>query len=239
VAAGEVATGGGTVFDEDQLRAMSSEDRLRLLHTLAEIEATSPLSGAGPRPRKSRRRLIAALAIAACCVILAAWTGVLATTLPLYYRAGGWRGAWVGFDIALLVALAVTGWAAWRGRQVLILCLIVVATLLLCDAWFDVILDLRTSGFQMSLLTALLVEVPLATLAILGARRLLKLTISASGRLDAPTSTVSLWRAPLFRDAAPATLRALVPQLSPDSMSRFMPDDLSAEPPPEAPSTVG
>ena len=60
-------------------------------------------------------------------------------------------GAWVGFDLALLVAFAATGWAAWRRRQVLIICLVVLATLLCCDAWFDVVLDLRTSGFMAQL----------------------------------------------------------------------------------------
>src|SRR6202044_919617 len=88
-----------------------------------------------------------------------------------------WRGAWVGFDIAELIAFAATGWAAWRRRQVLIVCLIVLATLLLCDAWFDVVLDARTAGFLGSLLSAVLVEVPIALIAVIVARRLLRMTI--------------------------------------------------------------
>ena len=44
------------------------------------------------------------------------------------------------------------------------MCLVVLATLLLCDAWFDVTLDVRTSGFLFSLLSALLIEIPLAAL---------------------------------------------------------------------------
>jgi hypothetical protein len=43
--------------------------------------------------------------IVMCCVVLAAWIAVLALTLPRYYRSGGWRGAWLGFDGALLVAV--------------------------------------------------------------------------------------------------------------------------------------
>ena len=50
------------------------------------------------------------------------------------------------------------------------------ATLLCCDAWFDVVLDAHTKGFWLSLLSALLIELPLAALAILGARRLLRMT---------------------------------------------------------------
>ena len=87
--------------------------------------------------------------------MLAAWIGVLAVTLPRYYRSGGWRGSWVGFDLGLLVTFALTVWAAWRHRQLVIVCLVVLATLLCCDAWFDVTLDLRTSGFLVSVLMAL------------------------------------------------------------------------------------
>jgi hypothetical protein len=119
-----------------------------------------------------------------CCVVLAAWIAVLALTLPRYYRAGGWRGAWVGFDIALLATFALTGWAAWRRRQLLIVCLIVLATLLCCDAWFDVVLDARTKGFELSLLSALVVELPIAAFAIIGARRLLRASVAVIRRYE-------------------------------------------------------
>ena len=204
------------MFDEEQLRNMSSEDRLRLLRTIAEIDATSPVhtSPATARTGSRRRRMVVLVVIATCCVLLAAWTAMLAATLPMQYRAGGWRGAWVGFDVALLVALAATGWAAWHGRQVLILCLTVVATLLLCDAWFDVVLDIRTRGFTMSLFTALAVEVPLAVLAVLGARRLLRLSL---GRAGPPGRRPSLWRMPLFgADPPAAEFRELQPHFARD-----------------------
>ena len=198
------------MFDEEQLRNMSSEERARLLQTIAEIDATSPVhtSPGTARPGSRRRRMVVVLVIATCCVLLAAWTAMLAATLPMQYRAGGWRGAWVGFDVALLVALAATGWAAWHGRQVLILCLTVVATLLLCDAWFDVVLDAHTSGFWLSLLTALLVELPLAAMAMLGARRLLRQTIGLVGlREGYPGPVPPLRQIPLFGPTLPDNLR--------------------------------
>jgi hypothetical protein len=159
------------MVDEDEVRRMTPQQRMQLRRTLAEIERQE----LGVRSRDRRRAIILAL-ILVCCVVLAAWIGLLAATLPKYYRSGGWRGAWVGFDIALLAAFAATGWAAWRRRQILIICLVVLATLLCCDAWFDVVLDARTAGFQTSLLSALLIELPLAAVAILGARRLLRMT---------------------------------------------------------------
>jgi hypothetical protein len=171
------------VFDEDRLREMSHAERHRLMRALAAVENADP----GPDQVSSRRRAIVLAVIIVCCVVLAAWIGVLAVTLPRYYRSGGWRGAWVGFDLALLAAFAVTGWAAWRRRQVLIICLVVLATLLCCDAWFDVLLDARTSGFELSLLSALFVELPLAGLAVLGARRLLHLNIAVVRRYEGET----------------------------------------------------
>jgi hypothetical protein len=164
------------MFDQDQLRSLSPAERQELMCTLAAIDAAE---GTPPDRTRNRRRAIALAVIIVGCLVLAAWTGLLAATLPKYYRTGNWRGAWVGFDIALLGTFALTGWASFRRRQILIICLVVLATLLCCDAWFDVVLDVRTKGFQLSLLSALLIELPLAALAILGAHRLLHMTSAA------------------------------------------------------------
>jgi hypothetical protein len=159
------------LYDEDELRRMTPQERLLLKRALTDMDVQDVAFRA-----RGQRRALLLVVIIACCVGLAAWIGLLAATLPAYYRSGGWRGAWVGFDIALLLAFAATGWASWRRRQMLIICLVVLATLLCCDAWFDVVLDAHTKGFQTSLLSALLIELPLAALAILGARRLLRVT---------------------------------------------------------------
>ncbi len=182
------------MFDEAELKRMSPKERARLMRALAVLDMPRLSS-----PGSTRRRKLFLLGTIVCCVVLAAWIGVLAVTLPRYYRAGDWRGAWVGFDVALLAGFAATAWAAWRGRQVLIMCLLVLATLLLTDAWFDVTLDVRTSGFVFSLLSALLIEIPLAVIAILGARRLLRLTFARIRSREGLTGPVpSLWRIPLF-----------------------------------------
>jgi hypothetical protein len=182
------------MVDEDELRRLSPEQRATLMRTLAEMD--SPLSAArsGGRPRA-----IGLAIIIACCVVLAIWIGILAVTLPRYYRSGGWRAAWVGFDIAELAAFAATAWAVWRRRQVLIICLVVLATLLCCDAWFDVALDAGSRAFGVSVLSAVLVELPLAAIAIIGARRLLQTTIAMFWRLEGHQGPLpSLWRIPLF-----------------------------------------
>jgi len=202
------------VFSEDQLRSMSEDERLSLLRTLMAMNSQV----SAPDPRVERRRAIFLLCVLICCIALAAWIGVLAVTLPRYYRAGGWRGAWVGFDLAELAAFAVTGWAGWRRRQILIICLVVLATLLCCDAWFDVVLNARTSGFMVSLLSALLIELPLAAVAIFGARRLLRSAYAASWLYRGqPGSVPALWRADLISNLPGNHLRDIF--CAPDAAS--------------------
>ena len=182
----------------DELRQMSPGERAELSRALATLDDPAPPAEAN-LPGSPRRRAIVLTAIVGCCVVLAAWTAVLALTLPRYYRAGDWRGAWVGFDIGLLVTFAVTAWAAWRHRQLVIICLVVLATVLCCDAWFDVTLDVRTSGFLLSLLMALCVELPLAALAVIGARRLMRLNIRSLARFRGSEATLPpLWKVPLY-----------------------------------------
>lgn len=198
------------MFDEAELKRMTAKERARLMQALAVLDMPQLATAGNPR----RRRLFL-IGTIVCCVVLAAWIGVLVVTLPRFYRAGGWRGAWVGFDLAELVAFAVTAWAAWRGRQVLIMCLLVLATLLLCDAWFDVTLDVRTSGFLFSLLSAVLIEIPLAIAAILAARRLLRQTIGRiRNREGLPGPVPSLWRIPLFGYQQDGVLHDPVPPAS-------------------------
>jgi hypothetical protein len=78
-------------------------------------------------------------------------------------------------------------------------CLIVTATLLCCDAWFDLTLDWGTSDFWFSLLSAVVAELPLAILLALGARRLLRLTIATEMALEGMTGPVPpLWQVALL-----------------------------------------
>src|SRR5215470_1028931 len=109
------------MIDEAELRRMSAAERAALARKLATLEL--PLPPPDPASQR-RRRLLIAFAIF-CAVALAAWIGVLEVTLPRAYRAGGWRTTWVGFDGALLITFVATAWSAWRRRQILILCLVV------------------------------------------------------------------------------------------------------------------
>ena len=170
------------MIDKAELRRMSQPERRELARLLAELDKPAAQVAADPYridPFLRRERRLALLVAATCCVILAGWIVVLAATLPHRFDAHHWRAVWVNFDILLLAAFAATAWAIWRQRQVLILLLMVTGTMLCCDAWFDVGTSLATSGFWISLLSAVFAELPLAFLAFAGARRLLRATVAA------------------------------------------------------------
>lgn len=239
------------MIDVDELRRMSPDERAELACALAALEASpdadAALDGGQPGqpgpfaesdlPGNPRTRAFALIAVIGCGLVLAAWIGVLAVTLPRYYRSGGWRGAWVGFDLGLLITFAITAWAGWRHRQLVIVCLVVLATLLCCDAWFDVTLDLRTNDFLVSVLMALCVELPLAALAVIGARRLMRLNIRTVGRLAGRSGRVPpLWKVPLYGMDSRG-FRTLIPAAPcPPPAEPVVPDDLVPLEQPSRPS---
>ena len=239
------------MIDVDELRRMSPDERAELACALAALEVSPDADAAigrgqpgqaGPLaesdlPGNPRTRAFALIAVIGCGLALAAWIGVLAVTLPRYYRSGGWRGAWVGFDLGLLITFAITAWAGWRHRQLVIVCLVVLATLLCCDAWFDVTLDLRTNDFLVSVLMALCVELPLAALAVIGARRLMRLNIRTVGRPAGRSGRVPpLWKIPLYGMESRG-FRTLIPAAPCPPPAEAVPDDLvpSEEPSRAAP----
>jgi len=188
------------VINEADLRQMSPEERRKLARSLAAIGYPKPLFGI----YLTRSRRLGVLVSIAACTVLVVWIIVLVLTLHRSFHAQHWKGAWVGFDFILLLAFAATGWAFWRGRQIVIACLLVTATLLCCDAWFDVVLDLGNSDVWLSVASAVLVEIPMAFLMFNAARRLIRLSalipLTHSGELaDYPGGALpSLWKIPLF-----------------------------------------
>jgi hypothetical protein len=196
------------VINEAELRRMTRDERRELARTLAAIDLPHPLLD----PRSRRRRRLGLLVMTACCVALAAWIAVLLQTLPGRYTSSDWRAVWVGLDIAELLGFAATAWAAWHQRQIVIFLMIVTGTLLLCDAWFDLALDYGSSGFTASILSAVLVEIPLAFALFAGARRLVRVTFETVIQLSGGSGPAPpLWRVPLFADGLeeclPASLR--------------------------------
>jgi len=184
------------VINEADLQRMSPSERRQLARSLAALDYPHPL-----HELRTGRRLGILFSLVAC-IVLAGWIVVLVMTLHKHFTATHWRLAWVGFDIVLLIGFAATGWAFWRGRQIVIACLLVTGALLCCDAWFDVILDLGTSGEWLSLLSAVAVELPIAFLMFAAARRLIRLSAVVAVGDSGDEQVPSLWRMPLVGNNA-------------------------------------
>ncbi len=94
-------------------------------------------------------------------LVLLPWTVYLAFELPERQTAAHWDLAWVGFDVAIAAGLLATGiWILRRSPKVTIAAC-ATGTLLLCDAWFDVV---TSSGVDVwiSIAEAVVAELPLA-----------------------------------------------------------------------------
>ncbi len=93
------------------------------------------------------------------------WTAYLSMSLPLHAHTRHYRLAWVGFDLGLAVLLVATAFLAWRGNRHVDLTATATATVLVVDAWFDVVTAPR-GDLPEAVLQALLAELPLALVCV-------------------------------------------------------------------------
>jgi hypothetical protein len=108
------------------------------------------------------------------------WLLVLALTLPASPRAAHWPIAWVGLDGLEALGLLATGVALIRRRSWLCLAAAVTATLLVVDAWFDVLTSAPGSATAVAIAMAVCPELPTAVLCAVLAVRGLSWTSSES-----------------------------------------------------------
>lgn len=182
------------MVSDDDLRAMTHAQRADLRRRLGSISSDIPSLTEGAR---RRRLFLVVVTIAALALI--PWVVVLAAKLPKHYVAGHWRLAWVGFDMALLVSLALTSYLAWRRRHAVIVAAFIASALLTCDAWFDVTTSLGRVDVAVAIASALLLELPLAVLLFVVARDLLALSVHrASTTHGGAGGLAALWKLPLF-----------------------------------------
>jgi len=95
---------------------------------------------------------------------LVPWALWLTFSLPSRHVTHHYDLAWVGFDIALAVAFAATATAAARCSRWLVPLAAVTATMLVCDAWFDIVTSDGGGERVEAVLEAVLGELPLAAL---------------------------------------------------------------------------
>jgi hypothetical protein len=177
------------ILTDAQIAALTPEQRRDLITRLEQ-----PLSDVVDPVRLSRIRRIRLSLMIGCSVAMIPWLVYLSVTLPQNYEAHNWPATWIGFDVLLVAFMLATAVFGYLRRQVLLFFAFTSGVLLICDAWFD----LMTAGpddLWLSLVTALLIEVPLAVFMIRGAQRILRLTMM---RLWLLNPGVRLWHLPLF-----------------------------------------
>ena len=97
-------------------------------------------------------------------VALVPWTIWLSTSLPPRHLTHRWDVAWAGFDIGLAVCFVGTAVAAWRRSPWVGALAAATGTLLLADAWFDVVLESRGAETRTAIIEAVVAELPVAAL---------------------------------------------------------------------------
>ncbi len=112
--------------------------------------------------RRPHRTTWVGLAFAVLALLMIPWTIHLAIALPNRSVVRHYDVAWAGFDIALASALAWTAYCTVRRTHWLPIAASVNATLLVVDAWFDVLTASSGRNLLIALGSALLIELPLA-----------------------------------------------------------------------------
>ena len=175
---------------KEQIEAWTNEERNRVARLLHE---TAPRSAS----RSTRRRALIIAITALGALLLIPWTVYLNDSLPAKITSHGWRLAWVGYDVGLTLIFALTAWLVLHRRQLSVILLTIAATLLTVDAWFDVTLSWSTNEQGASLLTAVILEIPIALFLLAAGlfvlRRIIATVETLRGRSAA---SFSLWSAP-------------------------------------------
>jgi hypothetical protein len=114
------------------------------------------------RFRPSTLREWVTVVFAVIGVGLLPWTIWLSQWLPRTHASVRWDFAWSGFDTGLALSFLFTAVAAWRRSPWVAIGAAATGTLLVTDAWFDVILESHSDELKISILTAVFGELPAA-----------------------------------------------------------------------------
>jgi hypothetical protein len=94
------------------------------------------------------------------------WIVWLALTLPRRQSDDRYELAWVGYDIGLVCALGATMWLARRRSTWIEVVAAVTATMLVVDAWFDVLSSRPGLDTWEAVADAVIFELPIAALCL-------------------------------------------------------------------------
>ena len=134
------------------------------------LPGAAPSTCAGPAAPEQPPPAWVTPTFVALGVGLVPWTVVLALTLPAHHGTRRYDVAWTGFDAALAAALLSTAVGAAKRATWLQGSAAVAATLLVCDAWFDILSATSTGELFAASALAALVELPVAAACIFVSR---------------------------------------------------------------------
>lgn len=158
------------ILTDEQIEALSPQQRRELITRLEK-----PLSDLEDPEGLARMRRIRLSLIVGGLIVMIPWIGYLAVTLPQKYVAHNWPVTWIGFDILLLGFMAATAVLGFLRRQLIVLTGFTTGVLLICDGWFD-LMTAKPEDAAVSVVTAMLIQAPMAYLLISGALRIMRLT---------------------------------------------------------------
>jgi hypothetical protein len=138
------------------------------------------------RPAGLRKPVI--VVFGAIGIGLIPWTVWLSSTLKPEHTTHRWDLAWSGFDTGLALAFLGTAVAAWRRSPWVGAFAAATGTLLITDAWFDIVLESRVDEMRTAIVEAAIGELPGAALCFWLAYRtehFLGRVVHAVGGVDA------------------------------------------------------
>jgi hypothetical protein len=112
------------------------------------------------RPSSLREWVVVAYATVG--IGLLPWAFWLSASLPPSHHSAHWDIAWSGFDVGLAICFCATAFAAHRRSPWVGALAAATGTLLLTDAWFDVVLESHGSEEATALFEAFAFELPAA-----------------------------------------------------------------------------
>ena len=114
--------------------------------------------------RPGTLRTWVALVFGTIGVGLIPWAVWLSSSLDAHHITDRWDAAWSGFDLALALGFVGTALAAWRRSPWVAAFAAATGTLLLTDAWFDILLESHGSEEMIAVIEAVVFEIPAAIL---------------------------------------------------------------------------
>ena len=127
-------------------------------------------------------------AYAAIGIGLLPWAFWLSASLPQSHHSAHWDLAWSGFDVGLAIGFCGTAITAYRRSPWVGAFAAATGTLLLTDAWFDVILESHGSEEGTAVFEALVFELPAAAVCFWVAYRTERLLAFVVEGLHLPTA---------------------------------------------------